>query len=77
LELVRRRGYATAVGELEDGLHAVAAPVFDPAGRCVAALSVSGPSYRMPARGLAAHGRRCRQAAAELALLVDGSARAA
>jgi DNA-binding IclR family transcriptional regulator len=44
---VRRRGYALAVGELEEGLAAVAAPVFDPDGRCAAALSVSGPESRL------------------------------
>jgi DNA-binding IclR family transcriptional regulator len=47
LEDVRRRGYATAVEELEIGLHAAAAPVFDPAGNCIAAVSLSGPSYRL------------------------------
>jgi DNA-binding IclR family transcriptional regulator len=47
LAAVRRAGYAKAVAELEDGLVAVASPVFDGSGACVAALSVSGPSYRM------------------------------
>jgi IclR family transcriptional regulator, acetate operon repressor len=42
---VRRRGYATAVDELEPGLAAVAAPVR--AGDITAALSVSGPTIRM------------------------------
>src|SRR5262249_42540584 len=41
LAAVRRDGYAKAVAELEEGLVAVAAPVFDPAGTCVAALSIS------------------------------------
>jgi len=45
---IQRDGYATAVAELEEELVAVAAPVFNPAGACVAALSVSGPAYRMP-----------------------------
>ena len=44
---MRRDGYATAIAELEDELVAVAAPVFDPAGTCVAALSISGPEFRM------------------------------
>lgn len=44
---VRARGYATAVDELEDGLAAVAAPVFGSDGAVVAALSVSGPTGRL------------------------------
>jgi IclR family transcriptional regulator, acetate operon repressor len=47
LATVRARGFAVAVAELEDGLVAVAAPFFDGSGRCVAALSVSGPANRM------------------------------
>jgi DNA-binding IclR family transcriptional regulator len=59
LAAVRREGYATAVAELEDGLVAVAAPVFDTRGVCVAALSVSGPSYRMPPEKLGELGKLC------------------
>jgi DNA-binding IclR family transcriptional regulator len=62
LEDVRRAGYATAVAELETGLVAVAAPVFDPAGACVAALSISGPEYRMAPQTLAELGRLCASA---------------
>jgi DNA-binding IclR family transcriptional regulator len=59
LEAVRADGYATAVAELEEGLVAVAAPVFDAAGACVAALSVSGPAYRLQPDGLSELGRLC------------------
>ena len=59
LAAVRRDGYAKAVAELEDGLVAVASPVFDARGACVAALSVSGPSYRMPPETLDELGRLC------------------
>jgi DNA-binding IclR family transcriptional regulator len=59
---VRRNGYATAVAELEEGLVAVAAPVFDPAGDCVAALSISGPEYRMRSQTLDGLGRLCASA---------------
>jgi DNA-binding IclR family transcriptional regulator len=57
LAAVHRDGYAKAVAELEEGLVAVAVPVFGPAGACLAALSVSGPAYRMPAEMLDEIGR--------------------
>jgi DNA-binding IclR family transcriptional regulator len=66
LAKARRDGWATNVGELEEGLHAVAAPVFDEAGRCRAALSVSGPSYRLPAARLPEVARLCLHAAREI-----------
>lgn len=44
---VRTRGYAFTVEELEEGLNAVAAPVRDAAGEVVAAVSVSGPAFRL------------------------------
>lgn len=44
---VREQGYATAFEELEEGLHALAAPVFNHEGRVVASVSVSGPAYRL------------------------------
>ncbi|MEW1960065.1 IclR family transcriptional regulator [Kineococcus sp. NPDC059986] len=40
-------GFATTAEELEVGLNAVAAPVRGPDGSVVAAISVSGPSYRL------------------------------
>ena len=51
LAQARERGHAVTLGELEVGLHAVAVPVRGDEGTVVAALSASGPSYRMtPAR---------------------------
>ena len=64
LARVRAAGYATAVSELEEGLVAVAAPVFDSAGTCVAALSVSGPAFRLSPESLADLGRLCASCAA-------------
>jgi IclR family acetate operon transcriptional repressor len=49
LDGVRTRGYATAVGELEPGLVAIAAPVLGGDGRAVAAISISGPEFRLSA----------------------------
>jgi DNA-binding IclR family transcriptional regulator len=77
LAKVRRAGWARAAGELEDGLNAVAAPVLDPAGRCHGALSVSGPSYRMPGARLAELATACRRAGDEIGALLAGRSRAA
>ncbi len=47
----RRQGYAASSGELEDGLVTIAAPVMAD-GRAVAAISVSGPAFRLPQRDI-------------------------
>ena len=44
---VRRRGWAQSVSERELGVASVSAPVRGPAGRVVAAVSVSGPMERL------------------------------
>lgn len=44
---VRARGWAASRGEFEEGLRGVAVPIWDDNDRCVAALSVSGPEYRL------------------------------
>jgi DNA-binding IclR family transcriptional regulator len=66
LEAIRRHGWARAVGECEEGLNGVAAPVRSHAGRPVAALSVSGPEYRVAEDRLHALGVGCREAAAQV-----------
>jgi|SRR5690349_10136990 len=47
LDETRRRGWAGTNEELEVGLTAIAAPIRDGSGKVVAAVSVSGPSYRL------------------------------
>lgn len=54
LEQVRQDGYATNFEEFEEGLTAIAAPVFTADGRVQASISVSGPSYRFDDAELAA-----------------------
>jgi DNA-binding IclR family transcriptional regulator len=71
LETVRRRGFAVARSELEEGLNGLAVPVWD-GGSCIAALCVSGPEYRLHGnfeRGLAP---MCVRAAAELGRALGG-----
>ncbi|MEV6769903.1 IclR family transcriptional regulator [Nocardia sp. NPDC051030] len=50
LAQIKTQGWAACEEELEIGLNAVAAPIRDSDGRIIAALSVSGPSYRMSAQ---------------------------
>lgn len=57
LKEIRVRGYATIQDELEEGLNAVAAPVRQSNGEVVAALSVSGPSFRVRSIDLPRLGR--------------------
>ncbi|WP_293019381.1 IclR family transcriptional regulator [Mycolicibacterium sp.] len=49
LQDVPRTGYVLSLEELEHGLNAVAAPIRDHLGGVIAALSVSGPAYRLTA----------------------------
>jgi DNA-binding IclR family transcriptional regulator len=47
LKRIRARGYALDDEEIEEGLRCVAAAVRDHSGRAIAAVSMSGPSFRM------------------------------
>jgi IclR family transcriptional regulator, KDG regulon repressor len=67
----RDRGYAIADEEMETGLTAAAAPVRDGHGRIVAAINVSGPSFRVRSR-LAEIGAGVAAAAAELSAALSG-----
>ncbi len=66
LERVRSEGWASTLGELEEGFNGVAVPVFDASGRCLAALSVSGPAYRMPPERLPEIVQLCKTTAEEI-----------
>jgi DNA-binding IclR family transcriptional regulator len=66
LELVRARGWAVAVDELEVGLTAAAAPIRNVHGDVIASMSVSGPSFRMPEETLADVVERLTEAASEV-----------
>ncbi|WP_432056382.1 IclR family transcriptional regulator [Streptomyces sp. bgisy022] len=66
LDTVVEQGYGSTLDELEVGLAAVAAPVRSHEGKVIAALSVSGPVYRLTPERLPALGRRTAAAAADL-----------
>lgn len=48
LETIRRRGWSSAIGEWEDGINALAMPVWNASGQLVAAVAVTAPAFRMP-----------------------------
>jgi DNA-binding IclR family transcriptional regulator len=52
MEKTRRRGYAVDDEELEEGLRCIAVPLLDAQRLPVAAISVSGPSFRVTAQKL-------------------------
>jgi DNA-binding IclR family transcriptional regulator len=66
LERVRSEGWASTLGELEEGFNGVAVPVFDAQGCCLASLSVSGPVYRVPPERLPEIAVLCEKAAGEI-----------
>ena len=43
----RERGYSVDEGECDEEVRCVAAPIYDVTGRCVAAISISAPEFRM------------------------------
>jgi DNA-binding IclR family transcriptional regulator len=62
----RERGYAQTIGEVEEGLNGVAAPIRNAAGEVFAAVSVSGPAYRVPPARIPELGELVLAAAAEI-----------
>jgi|tagenome__1003787_1003787.scaffolds.fasta_scaffold20940385_2 DNA-binding IclR family transcriptional regulator len=76
LVAIRRAGYAWTIGEFDDGITSVAAPVVDAHGATIAALHCHGPSYRFPGAADAdAVAARVVAAAAELGASIRFGAR--
>jgi len=74
---IRANGWASAIGEVEDGLNGAAAPVLDASGNCRGALSVSGPSYRLGPEDLPRLAELCRAAAAKIGVYLVWSSNGA
>ncbi len=68
LATVRERGWAATVEELEIGLNALAAPIYDGTGEVVAAVGVSGPSYRLTVESFPAAAARLVAGATEISV---------
>jgi IclR family acetate operon transcriptional repressor len=80
VETVRARGWAQVLGEREEGLNAIAAPVFGSHGELVAILGLQGPAARFDADAMRAAVDpllvRARLVSAELGGAVRGAGRA-
>ena len=72
LAAIRERGYAIDAEEHALGLSCVAAPVFDEHGQAWAALSLAGPTVRLPPARLADLGPTVRAAADALTAALGG-----
>jgi IclR family transcriptional regulator, KDG regulon repressor len=66
LAKVRARGWAENVNEAQMGFASVAAPIRNPAGEVVAALSVAGPVQRLDGDGLRRFARPVTECAAQI-----------
>ncbi|HWW49626.1 MAG TPA: IclR family transcriptional regulator [Xanthobacteraceae bacterium] len=64
---VRRRGYATCIGEIDEGLAALAAPIVQPSGAVFHSLGLTGPLQRIMNDQMPERLAALQAAAAELA----------
>jgi IclR family transcriptional regulator, KDG regulon repressor len=71
IDLVRRRGIATSVGELDENENGISAPIFDQRHNLVAFISVCGPSFRFTKEKMAALTDRLIGAAQEITKYLD------
>ncbi len=72
LARVRRRGYATTIGEYQNDCNAVAAPVRDARGNVVAAVDIWGPAFRLTPTRVPELAAQAREAAAAISVRLGG-----
>lgn len=72
LERVRKNGYAVSLGELDEGVRAVAAPILGASGAPIGSISISCPAQRLPDDRVARYGALVRSAAEEISRLAKG-----
>ncbi len=68
LKLVKQRGYAIDQGEALEGVCCIAAPIFDHQKTPIAAITVTGPSSRMPESDIEEIAVKVMEAASEISL---------
>jgi DNA-binding IclR family transcriptional regulator len=73
LDQIRADGWATSVGEREEGVSAIAAPIVDSGGRVVAALCISAPTTRLGSDGFEEIREPLLGCAGEISALLSGA----
>lgn len=73
-EAIRRRGYHWSIGEREQGVATVSAPVFGRNWRLLGCVCISGPETRLPEARLQALSQTIMQAANQLSYALAGRA---
>lgn len=68
LERIRKAGYALDLAEHFEGIHCIAAPLLDSHGRPFAAITIAGPSSRIPKSLFETWGRSIAELAEDAAL---------
>jgi DNA-binding IclR family transcriptional regulator len=63
---VRRNGYAIARNETVSGVSSISAPIVDTSGRAIAAVTIIGPSQRLPPDRLQAQAEKVRESAGQI-----------
>jgi DNA-binding IclR family transcriptional regulator len=71
LERVRQLGYAVCDEEDEAGVRCVGAPLLDPTGRAIAAISAAGTSVQIPQERVPALGEQVKAAAAAISTVIQ------
>jgi IclR family transcriptional regulator, acetate operon repressor len=66
LEKIRKHGYAVSLGELDEGVRAVAASIVDSDARPIGSISISCPAQRLPDDRIPRYGTWVRAAAREI-----------
>jgi DNA-binding IclR family transcriptional regulator len=75
LREARRRGFVESFGEVQAGIHSVAAPVFDHEGHVTLAVGALGLSTTLPPRVLARYGRKVKEVADLISRTMGGRMR--
>ena len=71
LERIRKLGYAVSLGELDEGVRAVAAPILGVGAAPIGSISISCPAQRLPDELIPRYGGWVRSAAKEISQLAQ------